>query len=111
MLTRRTLFGAAWTVSSRLAGRLIDFATLLVLSRTLTPSAAASEAAGLWQVAAACAAMTVLVLGLKHGLAGMHLASALKIVVISGFGAAVYLGSLLGLGIRLKSYVEAVRAG
>jgi len=38
MLTRRTLFGAAWTVSSRLAGRLIDFATLLVLARTLTPS-------------------------------------------------------------------------
>ena len=86
------------------------FVLSLFAARHLVGTSAASEAAGLWQVAAACAAMTVLVLGLKHGLAGMHLASALKLVVISGFGAAVYLGSLLGLGIRLESYVEAVRA-
>ncbi|HVX75135.1 MAG TPA: lipopolysaccharide biosynthesis protein [Bradyrhizobium sp.] len=38
MLTMKTLLGAGWTVSSRLTGRLIDFGTLLVLARTLTPA-------------------------------------------------------------------------
>jgi hypothetical protein len=44
-------------------------------------------------------------------LVGINLASAIQLVVISGFGAAVYLGTLSGVGIRLKSYVEVVRAG
>lgn len=38
MLTSRTIFGAAWTVASRLTGRLIDIVTLLVLARILTPA-------------------------------------------------------------------------
>src|SRR6266481_554148 len=38
MLTTKTLLGAGWTVSSRLAGRLIDFVTILVLARALTPA-------------------------------------------------------------------------
>jgi O-antigen/teichoic acid export membrane protein len=38
MLTLKTILGASWTVSSRLAGRLIDFVTVLVLARTLTPA-------------------------------------------------------------------------
>ncbi len=38
MLTTKTLLGAGWTVSSRLTGRLVDFVTLLVLARTLTPA-------------------------------------------------------------------------
>jgi O-antigen/teichoic acid export membrane protein len=38
MLATKTLLGAGWTVSSRLAGRLIDFVTVLVLARTLTPA-------------------------------------------------------------------------
>jgi O-antigen/teichoic acid export membrane protein len=38
MLTIKTLLGAGWTVSSRLTGRLIDFVTILVLARTLTPA-------------------------------------------------------------------------
>lgn len=37
MLTMKTILGAGWTVSSRLTGRLIDFGTVLVLARTLTP--------------------------------------------------------------------------
>jgi O-antigen/teichoic acid export membrane protein len=90
---------------------LILFVLSLLGARHLVGTSAASEAAGLWRVAAACAVMTVLVLGLKHELAGINLASAIKLVVISGFGAAVYLGTLSGVGIRLKSYVEAVRAG
>ena len=38
MLTAKTILGAGWTVSSRLAGRLIDFVTVLVLARVLTPA-------------------------------------------------------------------------
>lgn len=38
MLTTKTILGAVWTVSSRLTGRLIDFGTVLVLARTLTPA-------------------------------------------------------------------------
>jgi O-antigen/teichoic acid export membrane protein len=90
---------------------LIVFVVSLHGARYLVGTSAASEAAGLWQVAAACAVMTVLVLGLKHELVGINLASAIQLVVISGFGAAVYLGTLSGVGIRLKSYVEVVRAG
>lgn len=38
MLSSKTIFGAGWLVSSRLTGRLIDFATLLVLARALSPA-------------------------------------------------------------------------
>lgn len=38
MLTLRTILGASWSVSSRLAGRAIDFLTLLLLARVLTPA-------------------------------------------------------------------------
>jgi O-antigen/teichoic acid export membrane protein len=38
MLTVKTILGAGWTVSSRLSGRLIDFVTVLILARTLTPA-------------------------------------------------------------------------
>lgn len=38
MLSKKTIIGAGWLVSSRLGGRLIDFVTLLVLAKTLTPT-------------------------------------------------------------------------
>jgi O-antigen/teichoic acid export membrane protein len=38
MLTAKTILGAGWTVSARLAGRAIDFITVLVLARALTPA-------------------------------------------------------------------------
>ena len=38
MLSKKTIIGAGWLVSSRLGGRLIDFATVLVLAKTLTPT-------------------------------------------------------------------------
>ncbi|PVE20651.1 lipopolysaccharide biosynthesis protein [Microvirga sp. KLBC 81] len=38
MLTAKTILGAGWSVSSRLASRAIDFATLLILARTLGPT-------------------------------------------------------------------------
>jgi Polysaccharide biosynthesis protein len=38
MLALKTLLGAGWTVSARLAGRGIDFITVLVLARTLLPA-------------------------------------------------------------------------
>src|SRR5438309_3448029 len=38
MLSKKTIFGVGWSVSSRLGGRVIDFVTVLVLARTLTPA-------------------------------------------------------------------------
>jgi O-antigen/teichoic acid export membrane protein len=38
MLSKKTILGAGWLVSSRLGGRVIDFVTVLVLARTLTPA-------------------------------------------------------------------------
>jgi PST family polysaccharide transporter len=38
MLSTKTIFGAGWVISSRLAGRLIDFLTLLFLARALSPA-------------------------------------------------------------------------
>jgi O-antigen/teichoic acid export membrane protein len=38
MLTKKTILGACWSVSSRLGGRLIDLVTILILARTLTPA-------------------------------------------------------------------------
>jgi O-antigen/teichoic acid export membrane protein len=38
MLTKKTILGVSWTVSSRLASRLVDVITVLVLARTLTPA-------------------------------------------------------------------------
>jgi hypothetical protein len=38
MLSTKTILGAGWSVSSRLGGRVIDFVTVLVLARTLTPA-------------------------------------------------------------------------
>ena len=38
MLTTKAIFGASWMVSSRLTGRMIDFATVLILARVLSPA-------------------------------------------------------------------------
>lgn len=38
MLTLKTIFGVGWSIMSRLSGRIIDFVTVLVLARILTPA-------------------------------------------------------------------------
>lgn len=38
MLTTKTLSSAGWTVSARLSGRVVDFVTVLVLARALSPA-------------------------------------------------------------------------
>src|SRR5689334_15009508 len=38
MLSKKTVLGAGWLVSSRLGGRIVDFVTILILARTLTPA-------------------------------------------------------------------------
>jgi O-antigen/teichoic acid export membrane protein len=95
-------------VAARGTVSLILFVLSLVAARHLIGTNAASEAANLWRVAAACAVMTILALWLRHGLGAMHLAAPLELAMISIFGSAVYIGSLLALGMRLKSYVAAV---
>jgi PST family polysaccharide transporter len=38
VLTTKTLLGAGWTVSARMAGRAVDFITVLILARALSPA-------------------------------------------------------------------------
>ena len=38
MLTLKTMFGVGWSIMSKLSGRVIDFVTILVLARILTPA-------------------------------------------------------------------------
>src|SRR5207245_845848 len=102
------LYSVIGVVAARGIVSLILFVLSLVAARHLIGTNAAWEAANLWRVAAACAIMTILALWLRHGLVAMHLAAPLELAMISIFGSAVYVGSLLALGMRLKSYVAAV---
>jgi PST family polysaccharide transporter len=102
------LYSVMGVVAARGIVSFILFVLSLLAARHLVGTSAASEAANLWQVAAACAVMTVLVLGLKQGLAGTHLTAVCELALVSLFGAAVYIGSLFGFGMRLKSHVEAI---
>ena len=86
---------------------LILFGMSLFAARELVGTSATSELANLWQVAAACVVMTVMVIALRHSLAGMQIPSFLELGMISLAGSAVYLASLYVFGIRLKGSLEA----
>jgi O-antigen/teichoic acid export membrane protein len=83
---------------------LILFFLSLHAARHLVGTHAASELAHLWRVGASCVLMAVLVIMLRHELAGQHLNAALEFVIISAFGAAAYVGTLFVLGIRPKTF-------
>src|SRR5260370_7740928 len=84
----KTILGASWTVSSRLSGRLIDFVTVLVLARTLTPADFGLTALAMTLIAVAD---TVLEIPLMQALIRM------KFVEKSHLDTAFTLGILRGL--------------
>jgi O-antigen/teichoic acid export membrane protein len=83
---------------------LILFILSLRAARTLVGTDAATELAHLWKVVASCALMAVLVITLRHELAAHHLKAVLEFAITSAFGAAAYVGTLLMLGVRLKTF-------
>ncbi|WFU69232.1 lipopolysaccharide biosynthesis protein [Bradyrhizobium sp. CB2312] len=86
----------------------ILFVLSLRAARQLVGTNAASELAKLWQVAAACAVMTVLVIVLRHTLIWTRIPALLELGTVSLFGGAVYVASLYGFGIRLTKSLKAV---
>jgi O-antigen/teichoic acid export membrane protein len=92
MLTTKTILGAGWTVSSRLAGRATDFVTVLVLARALTPADF-----GL----VAIASTLVLILDAVFEVPLILALTSLKSVTKSHLDTAFTLGVLRGLALSL----------
>jgi Polysaccharide biosynthesis C-terminal domain len=93
-------------VAARVAMSLIWFILSLIAAQHLIGVKLASEVGNLWKVAAACSAMAVLVLILRHGLAGHDLNALIELVLTAAFGAVIFVGTLFALGVRFKSYLE-----
>jgi PST family polysaccharide transporter len=93
-------------VVARLAMSLIWFVLSLLTARYLIGTKLASEIGNLWKVAAACSAMAVLVLMLRHQLAGAELNLTIELIVTAAFGAVVYAATLFALGVRFKNFLE-----
>ncbi len=98
MLSRKALIGAGWTVSSRLSGRAIDFVTILVLARVLTP-----EDFGLIALATTLISIldTILEAPLSQAL------TRLRVLERAHFDTAFTLGLLRGLAISVVVLVAA----
>jgi PST family polysaccharide transporter len=93
-------------IAARGTMSVIMFILSLLTAQYMVGTRVMSELANLWKVAAACAAMALLVLTLRYEISGTHLNAALELIFASAFGGMVYIGTLFGLGIRLKGILE-----
>jgi lipopolysaccharide exporter len=98
MLAMKALRGAGWLVASRFLGRFIDFFTLLIMARTLTPADF-----GLTALAMSCVAIVDMVLEIPVTQALVRLPNVDKPHLDTGFT----LGALRGLAIALLLLVAA----
>ena len=98
MLTFRILRGASWAIASRLGGRLIDFVTLLVLARILSPADFGLTAIGLSIIAIID---TILEIPIAQAL------TRLRALEKSHFDTAFTLGALRGLVVGLPVLIAA----
>jgi O-antigen/teichoic acid export membrane protein len=100
-----SLMGA---VAARGAVSIIMFVAVLATARKLTGINMAVEVRNLWKVAASCAVMALLVLLLRHQLDGRNINAVIELVITAAFGAAVYIGTLFALGVRLQAITKPV---
>jgi PST family polysaccharide transporter len=101
------LYSLPGVIVARLAMSLIMFVASLIAAQYLIGARVASELIGLWKVAAACAAMAVLVMMMRHELYGRDLNAVVELVLTAALGVVVYLGTLSALGVRLEGRREA----
>ena len=101
-------YGVLGAVAARGAISIIMFIVALVTARNLIGISMAVEVGNLWKVAVSCSVMALLVLMLRHELAGRGLYAIVELGVAAAFGAAVYIGALFVLGVRLKAISKAV---
>jgi O-antigen/teichoic acid export membrane protein len=94
-------------IVARVAVSLIMFVVSLLTARQLIGVTVSSVLGSLWKVGAASAAMVLAVLMLRTGLAGRNLNAFIELGFTASFGAAIYLGVLLALGVRFKGYLQA----
>jgi O-antigen/teichoic acid export membrane protein len=93
-------------IAARGTMSVIMFILSLLTAQYMVGTRVISELANLWKVAAACTAMALLVLTLRYEISGTHLNAVLELIFASAFGGLVYVGTLFGLGIRLKGILE-----
>jgi O-antigen/teichoic acid export membrane protein len=101
-------YGMLGAVAARGAISIIMFIVALVTARNLIGIRMAVEVGNLWKVAVSCSVMALLVLVLRHELAGRALYAIVELGVTAALGAAVYMGALFVLGVRLKAISTAV---
>jgi len=99
-----SLMGA---VAARGAVSIIMFVAALATARTLTGISMAVEVRNLWKVGASCAVMALLVLLLRHELAG-NINAVIELGIAAVSGAAVYVGALFALGVRWQDVSKPV---
>jgi len=100
-----SLMGA---VAARGAISIIMFFVALATARKLIGISMAVEVGNLWKVGVSCSVMALLVLLLRHELAGRDLNAIIELGFTAAFGAAVYIGALFVLGVRLKAISKPV---
>ena len=101
------LYSLMGVIIARVAISLIMFIVSLVAAQYLIGARVLSELIGLWKTAAACAAMAVLVLMMRHQLYGSDLNAVVELILSAALGAVVYVGTLSVLGVRFKPNLQA----
>jgi O-antigen/teichoic acid export membrane protein len=101
-------FSVMGVITARVAVSLIMFVLTLLTARQLIGVRVAAVLGSLWKVGAACAAMALSVLMLRYELAGRNLNTFAELGLTAGFGAAIYVGMLLSLGVRVRGYLQAI---
>ena len=92
MLAVKALQGAGWLVASRVLGRLIDFFTLLIMARMLTPADF-----GLTALAMSCVAIVDMVLEIPVTQALVRLPQVDRAHLDTGFTLGALRGAAVGL--------------
>jgi O-antigen/teichoic acid export membrane protein len=88
MLSKKTILGAGWLISSRMGGRLVDVVTVLILARILTPADFGLMALAMTLISVVDTVLEVpliqALIRLKH-IAKSHLDTAFTIGILRGF--------------------------
>lgn len=90
-------------VAARGAVSVIMFFAALLTGRKVAGINMAFEVANLWRVAVSCAAMTFVVLLLRHQLDGRNVSMLVELGLAAALGGTVYAGALFALGVRFKT--------
>jgi hypothetical protein len=103
----RSLMGV---IIARVVMSVVMFIMSMLAARSMIGARLSSQVINLWKVVAASAAMTVLVLMMRHGLQGATINVAVQLALTAVFGAAIYVAALAVLGVRPQHYLSGLGA-